>query len=271
MTHSLMPMFARRTGYVSLFQILTDASLTTNLKVCLDAGDSASYSSGQSWLDRSGGGYDFFLGADGSATATDPTFNGSAGGRSASEYFSYDGGDYNRYDTTNEAWMQTLHKDAAVFSLVIMVYGTVAGRIWGTTGNALGAGVELGVLSAAAPRLVGYNASGVTIDKTATTIPGAGVWNMIGLSVNENGGNVSFHYLNGAYNQVSASNTFDASYASPATGNANFTMEIGACGNGQTPVASGTRIATVAIWQGTALSKANFDTIWAAHKTRFGL
>ena len=83
--------------------ILTSNSLTTNLKLCLDAGDINSYSgSGQKWLDRSGLGHDFFLGVDGSANTDDPTFNGSPGNASSNEYFSVDGGDFFRYDSTGE-------------------------------------------------------------------------------------------------------------------------------------------------------------------------
>ena len=42
---------------VSLIDILTALGLTTNLKLCLDAGDSVSYDgTSQDWVDRSGAG-----------------------------------------------------------------------------------------------------------------------------------------------------------------------------------------------------------------------
>lgn len=67
----------------------------------LDATIAASYGgTGQTWANLTtspadGAGrtdYDFFLGADGSATTDDPTFTGSAGDPAA--YFALDGGDY---------------------------------------------------------------------------------------------------------------------------------------------------------------------------------
>ena len=53
-------------------ETLTLLGLTTNLKLCLDAGDLASVASGSQtkWLYVSGGGYDFFRGTDGTSQAS---------------------------------------------------------------------------------------------------------------------------------------------------------------------------------------------------------
>lgn len=62
--------------------VLTDLQLTGNLRLCLDAGDSNSYSgSGQDWVDVSGTGNadEFHLGTADTAGSGDPTFNGTAG------------------------------------------------------------------------------------------------------------------------------------------------------------------------------------------------
>lgn len=65
-----------------------------NLQLHLDAGDAASYpGSGQTWFDLTANHYDFFLGSSDTPTTDDPTFHGSAGGKSGNEYFSFDGGD----------------------------------------------------------------------------------------------------------------------------------------------------------------------------------
>jgi len=103
----------------NLEEIIRGLSLDTNLKLCLDAGEGDSYTSGQSWLDLAGSGYDFFLGQDGSSDSTDPTFNGVANTMTSSEYWSFDGGDYFTYDTTNETWMENLHKAGALLILVL--------------------------------------------------------------------------------------------------------------------------------------------------------
>src|SRR5688572_10725967 len=107
----------------TLLTILNGLGLTANLKLCLDAGDNLSApAAATSWLDRSGNGYDFFRGTTSGADATDPTFNGTPGELSAAEYWSFDGGDFFRYDTTNETWMQNLHKNNALLSFFCWLY-----------------------------------------------------------------------------------------------------------------------------------------------------
>jgi hypothetical protein len=59
--------------------IICRLGLVTNCKLVLDAGEASSYTSGQSWLDLSGNGYDFFLGSTSGAAANDP-FGGPLGG-----------------------------------------------------------------------------------------------------------------------------------------------------------------------------------------------
>ena len=80
---------------ITLQQAITNASLTTNLNLCLDAGDIVSYpGTGTKWLDTSGNGYDFLLGSDGTTNA--PKFVGLPGEinsywqTSAAQYFTYD-------------------------------------------------------------------------------------------------------------------------------------------------------------------------------------
>jgi len=102
---------------VTLIDAITTAGLTSGLQLALDAGDTNSYSgSGQSWLDTSGNGYDFFRGITGGANSDDPTFNGTSGGISINEYWSFDGDDFFIYDSANETWMNNLHKNNAQWS-----------------------------------------------------------------------------------------------------------------------------------------------------------
>ena len=247
-----------------LYDAIVAASLTTNLQLCLDAGDPASWpGSGLKWLDRSGNGYDFFLGTDGTTAA--PTFVGAAGNRQS--YWLFNAASYFTYDTTNETWMQNLHKNNAVFSCIEIGYSTSGSpTLWGDSAG------TTGIRRDTYRTMVVNNATATVNSKTGDTTDNENAWNLSGLSLTEaTGAGGGFFYLNGAYNQVSASDTFDSTYSSPAAGNASHTFQIGATGNASTPSGIGSRISCVAIWGGTAISKANMDTLWASMRGRFGL
>lgn len=244
--------------------VLTDNSLTTNLEMCLDAGDASSYTSGQSWLDVSGNDIDFFRGADGSAASDDPTFNGSG-------YFSADGGDFFRHDTGNAAWMTALHRDNAVYSGAAWIYHDTGhssqhlffAATWGNQSNE-GIAWTMGTTDKSQITVANGSGSSWAFDQASVSTMGTG-WHFVGLSINEAGGGVSFHYVDGTDDAA-----FDAAYTSPGTGNATNTYEIWGAG-GATLAPSGARMAVFAFWEGTALTAANFDTIYAATKGRFGL
>lgn len=246
--------------------------LASNLRLCLDAGDDASYASGQSWLDTSGNGYDFFRGADGSATATDPTFNGTAGARSASEYFSFDGGDYFTYDTTNETWMQNLHKDNAIFTAVAWFYcAAVSGSIFGTsTAQDTGIGTDM-IIGGAATTLVlgvrkgtGGSALAVISSDLGLSNMATSAWSMCSVSVNE-GATTGIMGINGSFA------TFTSTYTSPASGNASNTMQIGAAGNAQRILPNNSRLASLMMWEGRALSQGELQALFQATRGRFGV
>lgn len=254
---------------VTLYQAITRANLLANLKLCLDAADRASYAGNdaQSWLDRSGGGYDFLRGVNGSAGADDPAF--------AAKAFSFDGGDLFRYDTTQETWMQAFHKDNAILSCILGGYYPAGGTggFWGNWGDAAGANQTGALLApnAGKPRLIILNASSTVRDVTADTAMTADAWNIVGLSLNEAiGAGGAFFYQNGAYNQVSGSDTFSSTYSSPAAGNSPNDFEIGARGDGATgdQFSSGWKISFIAFWD-TALTKANFDALYRQLRQRF--
>lgn len=264
----------------TFLQILTDLSLTTNLKLVLDAGDGSSYTSGQSWLDRSGAGYDFFRGADVNASTDDPTFNGTANAVTASEYWSFDGGDFFIYDSANEAWMDTLHKDAAQFCMATVFYvnAVSVGPLLNTADPAVGtdSGIEInaqGGSGGALKILVDHN-NGATyaLNKTADTSASNNTWTFQGLCIDEAGGaNGSFFYKDGGYNQSGAADTWDGAYTTPTAVAATNTMQIGRRPGASSFLPSGARVAIMAVWQGGLITKANFDSIWTQIRTRFGL
>jgi len=269
--------------YPKFMDILTDLSLTTDLKLCLDAGDAASYTSGQPWLDRSGGGYDFNRGEDSGSASDDPTFNGTAGGLSKGEYFELDGGDYFRYDSANEAWMNALHLNGAIYSVMTWMYLTGASanyQIFMTSLASLDHGMQWGLNSGGggnAPQfnvVRGNSPSGKALQvELGSAIPGPG-WVFVGVSIDEpTGSGGGFFYANGDYNQYSGADTFDATYASPSTADATTRPHIGSTGYTSPSFdPDGTRYAITAVWQGgTPLTKGNYDSVWSASRDRFGV
>lgn len=251
----------------TLLQAVQSAGLTSNLQLCLDASDPASYTSGQSWLDRSGNGDDFFLGTTSGSDATDPTYV--AGG--VASYFSGDGGDLFTYDTTNETWMQNIHKDNALWSALFGFYKTAStDSLSGTASTGLGKiGFKLQFTSDKLTIDI-ENGGGSALVKQADSSSASSAWHIAGCSINEAGGNVSFLYGDGGYLQVSSSNTFDAAYSGPSASSASFVMQLCALGNSTSPMANGSRIAFCAFWS-SALTKANFDTLYASLRGRLSL
>lgn len=250
----------------TLMQAITTAGLTTNLQLCLDAGDIASYTgSGLKWLDVSGNGCDFFKGDDGTTHA--PTFVGFPGDRGS--YWFLNGSAFFRYDTTNETWMQNLHKNNAIFSYVALIYrNSSSPSLFGDSANGAGTGIHC----ANSRDINVFNGSSPVISKSGDTLLTSLAWNFVGGSLNEaTGSGGGFHYLNGAYNQVGGADTFDSTYSSPSSLGALATLEIGAAGGGSEPSGSGTLLSCVAFWGGTALTKVNIDTLWASMRGRFHL
>lgn len=258
----------------TLIEIIQRQGLTSNLKLCLDAADSSSYSSGQSWLDRSGNGYDFFRGTTSGAEGSDPTFNGSAGGRSSSEYFSFDGGDVFTYDTTNETWMQNIHKNNALWSAAIWFYSpdvTSMGGLAGDTSTAGGnTGFNLTVTSGGYPGIRVNNAGSNVLNVSGgigagMTVPFvSNTWSFWAVSVDEAAGT-------GHFQGNADGGSFTSTYSSPAAGNATFTLQLGSRGNSNGILASGHRIASVSFWEGTALSSSQIQAIFRATRNRFGV
>ena len=257
-------------GGTTLMSALTTAALTTNLKLCLDARDASSYDPAvqtDKWLDVAGSGYDFYRGSGTGGDAADPTFNGEAGGLESN--WSFDGGDYFTYDVANEVWMESIHKNNAIFSIVAFFMPQVGAQA--IIGNSkINTGFE--VLCNSSTYLSIDNAGANVLTKVGDTAVTNNAYHMIGVSLNEaTGAGGGFFYLDGAYNQVSASNTFNSTYTAPAAGAASHTLQIAAGGTAYLPMKASSKMACIAVWQGTALTKANMDTIWAAMRGRFGI
>jgi hypothetical protein len=264
-------------GLTTLYDVILKAGLTTGLQICLDAGDKLSYDPAQAdpqvWRDRSGNGFDFHRGLTGSAAGDDPTFNGKAGDLSNKTYWSSDGGDAFDYDAANEAWMNNLHLDNAVMSVLACAYPAAASEnvIFGTIYTA--PGVHLRVDSAGKLAFRQNNAA-TSFNKTADNAMSATAWNVVGMTLDEAGGaNASFFYRDGAYDPAGGLNTWDGAYNTPGGTSGHFA--IMAEGSDDTTTYSlvspnGMRLKFFALWT-VALTKANFDALFAALRGRQGI
>lgn len=253
---------------------LAQLGLSSGLQVCLDAGDSDSVASGTQakWLDTSGNGYDFFRGADGSSTATDPTYNGTPGNLSPSEYWSLDGGDYFRYDTTNETWMQNLHKAGTKFSAAFWFKpgNAIDFSCMGTIGSGSVTGTSLVFDETddnSAVRLLLYNGGSQALS-AELLFPNS--WDG---SPNLTAGFLAASYdaSTSTYNahMSGTSKTTTAALSSPSSSSASQTLEIGALGNGVSASPANSRLLAAMIWSGVALSTAQMQQIFAYTRDRF--
>lgn len=256
-------------------QDIADAGLSTGLQFVLDAGSASSYDgSSQKWLDLSGNGQDFFRGADGSATTDDPTFNGSAGGLSSSEYFSLDGGDFFRYDAANTAAMNAMHKNNALWSAAFFVYLSAGGSdrgIFGTNDNSSGStGVNIRADQGSGQNQIRFratrgNAPAAANQSTPNSWLTEGAWNFIGVSVDEAGGTGHI------WSDTGGDHSFTSTYDTPSSSASDYTLELCSNGNAGSMLNSGSRMGMAAFWDGVELSAANFSTLHAAMGGRYGI
>lgn len=255
-------------GVPNLIDTITSLGLTSGLKLCLDAGDAISYTSGQTWADRSGNGYDFFRGTTSASQSTDPTFNGTPGGASSSEYWSFDGGDYFTYDTTNETWMNNIHKNNALFTLAFWVRPGSIGAFQGLIGDytspspSFDAGINPGGTWGFEALINGTGSIARAITSTATV--SAGSWAFLLVSVDEASG-TGFLQTNATQEAMTTT------YSSPSSSNAGTTLRLADTGDGAFPLSSGGRMASVVAWEGTSLSTTQATALYDATKTKFGL
>ncbi len=116
----------------TLLEMITDAGLLTNLAICLDAADAASYDgTSQTWFDVSGNNQNFYRGSGAGSQSSDPTFNGVAGNKSFNEYFSVDGGDFFQETANTHNFAESWHKDNAAFTFGFVLYAELADLVVG--------------------------------------------------------------------------------------------------------------------------------------------
>jgi hypothetical protein len=262
----------------TLYEAIQRLGITSGLKLCLDAGDISSYDgSSQTWTDRSGGSYSFYRGSGSGSDGADPTFNGTAGNQTSSEYFALDGGDYFTLNQANPSWVTAMHKTGATFTIAEWVRpGTIgAGNYYGylgdqtsgspTTGFVFGINAaDLGGATGALAAQIN-NASVSKWLKTSTALVTGSTWNFVAVSLDMGAGTVVMQ-INGTQESTGS----QAFTPSPATGAAAATLQIGATGSGTYPDTA-ERYGEVGIWQGTALSAAQLSALYEATRSKFGV
>lgn len=258
----------------TLYSDILGWGLSSGLQFCIDCGDPASYDgSSQGVTDRSTNVSNLNRGTSSGAEASDPTFNGTAGRHFNDTYFSFDGGDYFTFTGANPTWLENIHKAAASISIFALIYPPAAGAnplIGDNGGSSSTTGFFFesngaGLLTFFVSKSVGGTPA---LNVNGDTAPTRSAWNIVGVSNNNGAG--SFLYLNGNYDTVSAANTYNGAYATPSAGAATNTGNLMAYGGGGGPTGSGARLAAMAIWN-TALTKANFDSLFSSQRRRLGI
>lgn len=245
--------------------------LTSGLQLCLDASDVNSYTgAGQSWLDTSGNGYDFFRGTTSGADSTDPTFNGSAGGQSLSEYWSFDGGDRFTYDSANETWMNNLHKNSATFTFAFWVRLASLGSTQSLVAT-MNATTEIGINiyvhttgEFAIDVAAGDGNDEMTDSVVSDATVSAGAWTFLALSGDEPSGNW-ITQVNGTQKTQTS-----ITYSGPSSSAADRAMSLGARGGGTFPFLSGGRMASAVAWS-SARTAAELDSLYQLTRSKFGV
>jgi hypothetical protein len=231
-----------------------------------------SYSgSGQSWLDMSGNGYDFFRGTTSGAQASDPTFNGTAGNLTGSEYWGFDGGDVFTYDTTHETWMQNLHKNNAKLTLACWVYSpTLAGGIalaGNNSAETLEVGFNFNVRSTSVLRFGVTSGSGAALNMDSTATMSDTAWTFLAASLDEATSNSGIMQV-GATQETGKA----CAYTSPSASNASFTTQLACLGDsGAVGLVNGSRMSMFTAWEGVALTAAQLQAIYDATRARHGV
>lgn len=253
----------------SLQTTISSLGLTTSLQLVLDAGDLASYDgTSQTWVDVNAGN-NFIRGSTTGGQTSDPTFNGTAGRQSASEYFSFDGGDYFQ-EGSDLAFANSWNKDNAAFTFVQAIYyahGSSAEPVFYNAENSGDIGVALQIIASDDAPFVnvfsGGGGTALSLNASSALALTTSAWNFYAVAVNEaTGANGATIKVNGSLEQ------FTSTYTSPSASNPSNPIRLGHNG-GSLFYTSGTRIGCVAAWN-RRLSNSELASLYAAMQPKYG-
>lgn len=240
-----------------LYEIIKKLGLTSNLNVCLDVADPRSYDgSSQTWTDLTGNSNNYFRGPDVSATAKDPTFNGTANRWLDTTYFSFDGGDLFK-ETTDQSFADNWHKNNGACTILAVYYPinkAATTSLWYTQCTGL-------LVRNTRVLRFAHNIDNSTLetnDSTATLT--ASTWNFIAAAFDEATTSLDLHI----------NSTVEAKTPTASTSTIAPTDAYRFSGNDDTPTApaeNGERLACFAAWS-TKISSTNVQLIYTALKSR---
>lgn len=250
---------------VPLIDIITNLGLEGNLVYCLDAADPNSYSgTGQTWSDVSGNGNDFFRGETSGSESKDPTFNTSGWWDFGTDQY------FSQSSASKLTSIDDCHQNNALCTFFVRMYPkTATSTIFNNNingSNLNDVGVQWRIRSDGRLEFQAFRppVNQIALAALSTDTVAIDAWHNIATSIDEaTGAGGGFHWADNAYLQISASDTFNATYTSPNTGVATDIPNIGHTSNfiPSQGFASGTKLAAFALWSGVALTKANLDAI----------
>lgn len=242
-----------------LYDIIQEFGLGTNLAACWDVADLQCYSgTGDDWTDRVDPTNNIWVRGNGTA-ANKPTFNGTAGLATESTYWSFDGTDF-----FQESGLMTFandwHHNNKKFSMVWGIYarGTAGTQVLFTPDNFGSTYTFYTGLNSSEESLLVFAEDGVA-HPSATSLT-LNSWNISSMSFDESALSVDYNINGSASSDATNANT---STSSPADQYCLMASQVGA-----NEVASGTRLAFVAMWSTNigATAMQNLYTILKARR-----
>jgi len=244
--------------------------VTDNLQMHLDAGAAASYDSGvdaQRWFDLTANSYDWFLGAAASSGSDDPTFNGSAGGDSSSEYFSFDGGDgFLKENDDSGSFLRKIGRTDQAFTLEVWIYpvNTTNNQVIFTNAGNAGNGIRWWLGHATDGRWALSTGTDTLFDANDTNLS-TSVWQQWAIAGKMDGSTTGLHVVNGIQD-----GTWTTNNSAFTSGDSAHKGYIGRRSDGIVRFTNGTRLAIVRVYD-VALTEAQLLQNYNAQKARFGL
>lgn len=214
--------------------------------------------------------YDLYFGNDSVAGSDDPTHNGTPGGESANEFFSFNGSQYFTLKSgTNTTFIESWHKDLARQTAVFWVETPA---VLPSNGNTLFATCDASGLSNGVDCALSNNGNmsfavrrdGALVysDSTPTGFVSAGAIQMLAVSLDERSGGILF-YNNGD------TETLACAYNNPTSAAAEQKLFIGAR-DASNPLANGYKLYRARFYN-APLTVGELDDLFDAQKGRYGL
>lgn len=264
----LMP-FASRPN-LRLKNLIRDAGLSANLKICLDPGDRNSWpGSGSTWFDVSGNGYHFTLGSAASPVASGPTFVGKVGNMSDGEYWSSAGGQgFSLASGVNDTFLNSLHKIGGQWMALELCYTTTGygaglNTHTGVIGNTT---VGIGLMHAVGLFPLSVLGNGSQQVNAQSSVAGAN--NAIqlygwGRKITSNTSRDAALYTNSTYDFSTGTSSF-----TPSASNASLAARLGLTSDGSTAMTAGRRMYGFAMFD-RILTQAECDALRARFLKRW--